>query len=34
MMLFKRPSNDKIKNLITTIITALISTFFLQSCGV
>ncbi len=34
MMLFKRPSNEKIGNLIITIITALVSTFFLQSCGV
>ena len=33
-MLFKRPSNEKIGNLIITIITALVSTFFLQSCGV
>ncbi len=34
MMFIKRPSNEKIGNLIITIITALVSTFFLQSCGV
>ena len=33
-MFIKRPSNEKIGNLIITIITALVSTFFLQSCGV
>ncbi len=33
MMFIKRPSNDKIENLIITIITALVSTFFLQSCS-
>lgn len=32
MTLFKKPSSDRIGNLIITIITALVSTFFMQSC--
>jgi hypothetical protein len=34
MMFIKRPSNEKIANLIITIFTTIVSTFFLQSCGV
>ncbi len=33
MMFIKRPSNEKIGNLIITIITTIVSTFFLQSCS-
>ena len=32
MKLLKKPSTEKIGNLIITIITALVSTFFMQSC--
>jgi hypothetical protein len=32
MKKFKMPSNQKIGNLIITIITAIVSTFFMQSC--
>ena len=32
MKLFKMPSNQKIGNLIITIFTAIVSTFFMQSC--
>ena len=32
MKLIKKPSNERIGNLIITIITALVSTFFMQSC--
>jgi hypothetical protein len=32
MKLLKKPSNQKIGNLIITIITAIVSTFFMQSC--
>ena len=32
MKLFKRPSSDRIGNLIITIFTAIVSTFFMQSC--
>jgi len=32
MKYFKKPSNERIGNLIITIITALVSTFFMQSC--
>jgi|GEM_PF-6858554 len=31
-MKFKKPSSDRIGNLIITIFTALVSTFFMQSC--
>ena len=32
MKLLKKPSTEKIGNLIITIITAFVSTFFMQSC--
>lgn len=32
MKLFRKPSAEKIGNLIITIITAIVSTFFMQSC--
>ncbi len=32
MKLLKKPSAEKIGNLIVTIITAIVSTFFMQSC--
>ena len=32
MKYFKKPTTERIGNLIITIITALVSTFFMQSC--
>ena len=32
IMKFKKPSSDRIGNLIITIFTAIVSTFFMQSC--
>ena len=32
MKLFRKPSTEKIGNLIITIITAIVSTVFMQSC--
>ncbi len=32
MKIFKKPSSDKIGNLLITIFTAIISTLFMQSC--
>ena len=32
MKFIKKPSNERIGNLIITIFTAIVSTFFMQSC--
>ncbi len=32
MKFIRKPSNERIGNLIITIFTALVSTFFMQSC--